>query len=291
MKSSSNNHATKRSQHVITETHALAPSADVRYLIELYDVINETATVAFKARKIDTSIDTNLIDLDSDRPSYARKYCYLCAIEGTSPIYSDRLFYAKQPLRIKEILPVSEKTTFTHPDDDDFIPIYKSSRNGASGTFHNDGSIVQPNDFQFSFESNALLLASNSNQQNYSSRTENYNFPESKVYNEFSEKVVDIEMNTAIVSPTKHKNATMKVPILEQNPAVEQVENLNNRTSMLMLEPLFIAISGTKPKLIKNPSYYNTKMSERKKLIKILTAYCFTIIFVISIAFYLVYPA
>ena len=231
---------------------------------------------------------------------FHRPICSKCARLKESPVYSDRFVYKKQPLLAKEmsLLQTNSDSVVFRPSASrehvtDFMPIFKLTKSNTSGIFYNIGTAFDLLDLKKSLEPSIILLeTTNSLRRMDGNNTPvNHRIFLDKGYSRISEKCAvepitkdedDFKVN--IDFEIELRNWTEKT--VSRRDEVDEHEQ--NRSSLLMLEPLLLVSSETTNRRQK----YETKRlahSEHLKLVRIVIAYTLTFIILVSITFYVVY--
>lgn len=243
------------------------------------------------------------------------KICKQCANLQGSPVYSDRLIYAKKPLYAKEVYLFQQNETlyFRYSSEDNkcdntlflqyddiqhCLLVYNYLKTNASSIFYFYGPSRDVFDLKTTLKPNIFII--NSNIRGVVN-TELYHRCASNFYTRISNngiipKVFHMNHNN-ILSSIKHigydtdlqnwmnyRNDILKLHNLKQD---DVIDHRANRSSLLLLEPLLLM-----PEL-GNSRYRHGKnrisQSEHIKIVKIIIAYTLSFFILATITFYIVY--
>lgn len=249
-----------------------------------------------------TSIDTLFLS--------RQEICEKCARMKYSPVYTDRLIYTKESLFAMEVVLCQRDDvscfTFCDPREDspndslsfqydrnlqDYMLIYSYTKTNAASIFYSHcwpqdvfdlTSLLKPNIYVLNNSCYDVIA----NTQLYHRYVNNHYVRLSKAgcasmtfYRDRSTMI-----NCTRCINYNNDNNSQDLPIYPMH-QLKDYEYQRNRSSLLLLEPLLLT-----PELISSEKK-NTKnrVSERIRIVRILTVYALSFLILVSITFYIVY--
>ncbi|XP_017877192.1 uncharacterized protein LOC108623294 [Ceratina calcarata] len=243
------------------------------------------------------------------------KICKQCANLQGSPVYSDRLIYAKKPLYAKEVdlFQQNDIIQFRYLSEDDkdvdalflqydnvehCLLVYNYVKPNACSIFYSHGSPQDVFDLRMTLKPNIILIG------DYKMKRVNTEFYHRRI-NHFYTRVsrngispTAFHVNHSnILSSIKHigydtdlqnwmnyRNDVFRSHSLKQDDATDPRAN---RSSLLLLEPLLLMpeLGSSGYRHVKN----RIAQSEHVKIVKIVIAYTLSFFILVTITFYIVY--
>lgn len=244
------------------------------------------------------------------------KICKQCAKLQGSPVYSDRLIYAKEPLYAREVDFSQQNDTLYFrycPDNNGkydsplflqydnvqhCLLVHNYLKTNASGIFYSYGPLRDRFDLKTVLKPNIILISSETREvvntelyhrcaSNFYARVSNNGIAPttfSTNHNNILSSIKHIGYDTDLKNWMNYRNDVFRSHNVKQD---DTIDPRANRSSLLLLEPLLLM-----PEL-RNSGYRHAKnrisQSEHVKIIKIVIAYTLSFFILATITFYVVY--
>ncbi|CAL1682188.1 unnamed protein product [Lasius platythorax] len=239
--------------------------------------------------------------------------CEECARMKYSPVYTDRLIYAKESLFAIEVALCQRDDvscfTFRDPREDppddtplrlqygrnlqDYMLIYNYAKTNAAGIFYSHcwprdvfdlRSLLKPNIYVLNYPCYDVIV----NTQLYHRYVNNHYVRISKAGCASMTFYRDRNTMISYTRCISYNNDDSQDSLIYSMHQSKNNEYRRNRSSLLLLEPLLLT-----PELINSGHKKNTKnralRSERVRIVRILIAYALSFLVLVSITFYIVY--
>ncbi|XP_017761042.1 PREDICTED: uncharacterized protein LOC108551407 [Eufriesea mexicana] len=243
------------------------------------------------------------------------KICKQCANLQGSPVYSDRLIYAKKPLYAKEVhlLQQNESLNFKYCSEDGkhnnilflqyddvqhCLLVYNYLKTNSSSIFYYYGPPRDVFDLKTTLKPNIIVTNSSTrgvvntelyhrSASNFYRRISNNGIAPTVFYvnhNNMLSSIKHVGYDTDLQNWMHYRNDVFRLHNLKQD---DVIDLRANRSSLLLLEPLLLM-----PELGNSryrPGKNRISQSEHIKIVKIVIAYTLSFFILATITFYIVY--